>query len=78
MILPPAPGKPSRKKAAKKRQAKTVAERQRAYRARKASESLQEVRGIFARPEHHPAIKNAVTALRAHLESTEPLDALDD
>ena len=39
------------------------AERQRAYRQRKAAEQLQEVRGIFARPEHHEAIKDFAKAL---------------
>ena len=39
--------------------AATPAERQRAYRARKAAAQLQEVRGIFAPQEQHAAIKAA-------------------
>jgi hypothetical protein len=39
--------------------AKTTAERQAAYRARKAAARLPEVRGIYAAREKHPAIKAA-------------------
>lgn len=39
--------------------AKTTAERQRAYKARKAAEGLTEVRGIFAPLEKHAAIREA-------------------
>jgi len=39
--------------------AKTTAERQAAYRARKAAANLTEVRGIFALRQIHPAIKAA-------------------
>lgn len=40
--------------------AKTTAERQRAYRARKAAAQLIEVRGIFAPREKHSGIRLAV------------------
>ena len=39
--------------------AATPAERQRAYRARKAAAQLQEVRGIFAPPELHFVLKRS-------------------
>jgi hypothetical protein len=39
--------------------AKTTAERQRTYRARKAEANLPDVRGIYAVREKHPAIKSA-------------------
>jgi hypothetical protein len=39
--------------------AKTTAQRQAAYRARKAAANLPEVRGIYAVREKHPAIKSA-------------------
>lgn len=44
-------------------QVKTSAERQRAYRARKAQQQLTEVRGIFAHPEDHGAIKSAAAKI---------------
>lgn len=37
--------------------AQTPAQRQAAFRQRKAAAALSEVRGIFARPEHHAAIR---------------------
>ena len=37
---------------------KTTAERQREFRARKAAEQQTEVRGVFAHPDDHPAIKD--------------------
>jgi hypothetical protein len=40
------------------RTGKSPAERQRDFRARKAEQSLTEVRGIFAHPEDHPKIKS--------------------
>jgi hypothetical protein len=40
-----------------KRTAKTVAERVAAYRSRKAQQEQTEVRGIFAHPDDHAAIK---------------------
>jgi uncharacterized MAPEG superfamily protein len=43
--------------------AKTNTERQAAYRARKADANLPEVRGIFAAPEMHLAIKAAAAKL---------------
>ena len=39
--------------------AKTNTERQRAYRASLKQQGLTEVRGIFAKPEQHKAIKEA-------------------
>ena len=39
--------------------AKTAAERQRAYRADLRRQGLTEVRGIFAKPDQHKAIKEA-------------------
>lgn len=39
--------------------AKTTAERQRAYKASQRRQGLTEVRGIFAKPEKHEAIKEA-------------------
>jgi len=38
--------------------AKTTAERQREFRARKAEAEATEVRGIFAHPDDHQAIKD--------------------
>jgi hypothetical protein len=37
--------------------AKTAAERQRDFRARKAEQQATEVRGVFAHPDDHEAIK---------------------
>lgn len=37
--------------------AKTTAQRQQALRQRRAELGLQEVRGIYAKPEHHALIK---------------------
>ncbi len=36
----------------------TNAERQRAFRARKAAQTATEVRGVFAHPDDHQAVKN--------------------
>jgi hypothetical protein len=36
---------------------KTTAERQQAFRARLRADGLIEVRGVFAKPEHHARIK---------------------
>ena len=38
--------------------AKTTAERQREFRARQAGQQATEVRGIFAHPEDHQAVKD--------------------
>lgn len=43
---------------------KTTAERQRAYRARKAAEEKTEVRGIFAKAEHHEKIRKYAAKLK--------------
>lgn len=40
-------------------EAKTTAERQREYRARKKAEQLTEVRGIFAHQDDHEMVKEA-------------------
>ena len=45
--------------------AQTTTERQAAYRARKAQNGTAEVRGIFAHPDDHPAIKNAAASITA-------------
>lgn len=42
---------------------KSTADRQRAYRARKAAEGLQLVQGLYARPEHHERIKKYAAKL---------------
>lgn len=41
----------------------TNAERQRAFRARKAAQTSTEVRGLFARPDDHQAVKNYAAKL---------------
>lgn len=43
--------------------AKTNAERQREYRARKAAETVTEVRGIFAHPDDHAEVKEAAAKI---------------
>lgn len=43
--------------------AKTNAERQRDFRARKAQTDAAEVRGIFAHPDDHAAIKEAAAKI---------------
>ena len=55
--------------------AATTAERQRAYKARQQEAGLTEVRGIYARPEDHAAIKEYAVKLskkrrKAHFVST--------
>ena len=45
--------------------AATTAQRQAAYRARKAAAGLSEVRGIFAHPDDHPPIKKAAARISA-------------
>ncbi len=44
--------------------AKTTAERQRAYKASQRRQGLTEVRGIFAKPDQHKAVKEAVFRFR--------------
>lgn len=46
--------------------AKTTAERQRAYKARKAEAGLTEVRGIYAPAERHHAIREAAAKVLRH------------
>lgn len=43
--------------------AKTTAERQREFRARKAAQTAAEVRGLFAHPDDHQAVKNYAAKL---------------
>ncbi len=45
--------------------AKTTAERQRAYRADLKRQWLTEVRGIYAKPEKHKAIRDAAKQMAA-------------
>jgi hypothetical protein len=45
--------------------AKPVSERVAAFRARRSSEGLSEVRGIFLPPDLHPRIKEMAAKLRA-------------
>jgi hypothetical protein len=47
--------------------AKPAAERQAAYRKRKAEQGAQEVRGIFAHKDDHPAIKGYAAKLAKNL-----------
>lgn len=50
---------------------KTNAERQRAFRARKAEKQALEVRGIYAHPDDHEAVKHEAEKInrrRARLE----------
>ena len=47
--------------------AKTNAERQRAFRARKAAQTAAEVRGVFAHPDDHPTIREAAKRLADRL-----------
>lgn len=42
---------------------KTNAERQRAFRARKAAQAAAEVRGVFAHPDDHLAVKDYAAKL---------------
>lgn len=50
-------------RAAAMNSAKTNAERQREFRARKAAEQAAEVRGIFAHPADHAAIKESAAKI---------------
>ena len=45
----------------------TNAERQRAFRARKAAQTAAEVRGVFAHPDDHPTIREAAKKLADRL-----------
>ena len=47
--------------------AKTNAERQRAFRARKAAQTAAEVRGVFAHPDDHQTIREAAKRLADRL-----------
>jgi hypothetical protein len=50
--------------------AKTTAERQRAYKASQRRQGLMEVRGIFAKPAQHQAIKEAARKVIAAAQKT--------
>jgi DNA-binding LacI/PurR family transcriptional regulator len=50
--------------------AKTTAERQRAFRADLKRQGLTEVRGIFAKPAQHQAIKEAAKQMLDSKEKT--------
>jgi hypothetical protein len=50
--------------------AKTTAERQRAYKASQRRQGLMEVRGIFAKPAQHQAIKEAAKQMLDSKEKT--------
>jgi hypothetical protein len=50
--------------------AKTTAERQRAFRADLKRQGLTEVRGIFAKPDQHKAVKEARARLLRHAQKT--------
>ena len=43
--------------------AKTNAERQRAFRARKSAQTAAEVRGVFAHPDDHAEVKEAAAKI---------------
>lgn len=47
--------------------AKTNAEKQAALRARRAAEGITEVRGLYAKTEHHAEIKQAARKVAAKL-----------
>jgi hypothetical protein len=53
------------------KKAASTAERQRAFRARMRADGLAEVRGVFARPEHHARIR----AYAARLAKAKVLDS---
>ncbi len=50
--------------------AKTTAERQRAFRADLKRQGLTEVRGIFAKPSQHKAVKEAARKVVAETQKT--------
>lgn len=54
--------------------AKTVAERQANLRQRRAQEGLTEVRGLYAKPEHHAKIKAYAKTLRKKNVSAVKID----
>lgn len=49
----------------------TNAERQRAFRARKAGQATTEVRGVFAHPDDHQAVKDYAAKLSKKRAKTE-------
>ena len=56
--------------------AKTTAERQAAYRQRKAEQTATEVRGIFAHPEDHQAVKDAAAKIARRRQRSAKREAL--
>lgn len=56
---------------------KSNAERQRAFRARLRADGLTEVRGVFARPEHHDRVKRYAARLEAEREKSQQLARKD-
>ena len=56
--------------------AKTKAERQRAFRARKAAQTSTEVRGVFARPDDHQAVKDYAAKLAKRRAKAEKADGV--
>ena len=51
--------------------AKTAAQRQREFRARKADQQATEVRGIFAHPDDHAAVKDAAAKIARRRQRAE-------
>ena len=54
--------------------AKTNAERQRAFRARKAAQTAAEVRGVFAHPDDRQAVKDYAAKLSKKRAKAEKAD----
>lgn len=52
----------------------TNAERQRAFRARKAAQTAAEVRGVFAHPDDHQAVKDYAAKLSKKRAKAEKAD----
>ena len=52
----------------------TNAERQRAFRARKAAQTAAEVRGVFAHPDDHQAVKDYAAKLAKKRAKAEKAD----
>lgn len=52
--------------------AKSTAQRQQALRQRRQEQGMTEVRGIYAKPEHHAAIKAYAKRLARQDADTEP------
>jgi len=48
--------------------AKTAAERQQAFKQRQQEAGLKEIRNLWAKPEHHPKIKDYVKVIDAIIQ----------